>query len=62
MHSRQRNIVEVILGNGWYNQYEKIAEGDLWYGSPKLWYEIVSDGKTIPVSNEKAECGFESDN
>ena len=48
------NAVEVILGNGWYNQHERLTEGDLWYGSPKLWYEIVSGGKTIAVSDENA--------
>ena len=47
------NTVEVILGNGWYNQHEKTAEGDLWYGRPKLWYEIISEGRTIAVSDER---------
>ncbi len=35
------NRVEVLLGNGWYNQRERNVEGDLWYGSaPCLRFEI----------------------
>ena len=35
------NRVEVLLGNGWYNQRERNVEGDLWYGDgPCLRFEI----------------------
>ncbi len=38
------NTIEVWLGNGWYNQHERNAEGDLWYGSPKLAYTVAIEG------------------
>jgi len=34
------NTIEVLLGNGWYNQRERNAEGEMWYGRPKLWFEM----------------------
>lgn len=34
------NCLEVLLGNGWYNQHERNIEGDLWYGSPKLCFSL----------------------
>lgn len=39
-----KNTIEVLLGNGWYNQYERMAEGEMWYGRPKLWFEMFADG------------------
>ena len=38
------NTIEVWLGNGWYNQHERNAEGDLWYGPPKLAYTVAIEG------------------
>lgn len=49
------NTLGMILGNGWYNQRDRVVEGYMWYDVPKLimqmqvWYEdgtsdaIVSD-------------------
>ena len=34
------NALEIWLGNGWYNQYVRTAEGELWYSKPKLAYSI----------------------
>ena len=34
------NTVEVLLGNGWYQQTQRNAEGEMSYGKPKLWFEI----------------------
>ena len=34
------NKIEIWLGNGWYNQHERNAEGDLWYDKPKLAYTV----------------------
>jgi alpha-L-rhamnosidase len=31
-----KNAIGAILGNGWYNQRDRLAEGDMWYGSPRL--------------------------
>ena len=30
----------VILGNGWYNQRDKVNVKLLWYGCPKLLFQI----------------------
>ena len=34
------NTIEVLLGNGWYQQTQRNAEGEMSYGKPKLWFEI----------------------
>ena len=34
------NVIEVWLGNGWYNQHERNVEGDLWYDKPKLAFTV----------------------
>lgn len=34
------NTIGVILGNGWYNQRDKVNEKLLWYGFPKLLFQI----------------------
>ena len=34
------NLLEVWLGNGWYNQHERNVEGNLWYGMPKLIFTL----------------------
>lgn len=34
------NCLQVLLGNGWYNQHERNIEGDLWYGNPKLCFSL----------------------
>lgn len=31
-----KNVIGVILGNGWYNQRDRNAEGYMWYGNPRL--------------------------
>jgi alpha-L-rhamnosidase len=50
------NSVGVVLGNGWYNQRDRIAEGIMWYGLPRflgqleMWFAdgthqvVTSDG------------------
>lgn len=43
------NAVGVILGNGWYNQKDKLNEKMLWYGYPKLLFQLelrYQNGKT----------------
>lgn len=39
------NSIEVWLGNGWYNQRERIIEGDMWYDFIKLIYSITLTDK-----------------
>ncbi|NOR74680.1 MAG: family 78 glycoside hydrolase catalytic domain [Draconibacterium sp.] len=50
------NAIGMLLGNGWYNQRDRVAEGDLWYSTPRLIFQLeieYSDGeKEIVTSNE----------
>ena len=50
------NAIGMILGNGWYNQRDRAVEGDLWYSTPRLIFQLeieYSDGeKEIVTSNE----------
>lgn len=39
------NDIEIWLGNGWYNQRERIVEGDMWYDFIKLIYSITLTDK-----------------
>ena len=39
------NVIEVLLGNGWYQQTQRCAEGEMSYGQPKLWFEIKEQEK-----------------
>jgi alpha-L-rhamnosidase len=46
------NVLGVMLGNGWYNQRDKILEGAMSYGSPRLAVQVIIDcldggGQTI---------------
>ena len=48
------NHLEVMLGNGYYNQKTRMAEGDVVFGTPKLCYliekasgEVISDETTL---------------
>ena len=34
--NQQNNAIGVILGNGWYNQRDRIIEGYMWYDVPKM--------------------------
>lgn len=53
--TEEDNLLEVHLGNGWYNQRDRVVEGDFWYGHPKLWFEIFKDHEMFACSegNEK---------
>ena len=46
------NRIEVILGNGWYNQRCRNIEGDLWYDTPRLCFDIDVGGSQHIVSDE----------
>lgn len=35
------NAVGAVLGNGWYNQRDRVAEGILWYGPPRFIVQLV---------------------
>lgn len=49
------NHIAVILGNGWYNQTARIAEGHMEYGEPKIKL-MLKTGDTTLVSNEEFEA------
>ncbi len=34
--TKGKNTVAVLLGNGWYNQRDRLAEGYMWYGLPRF--------------------------
>lgn len=46
------NRIEITLGNGWYNQRCRNIEGDLWYDTPRLCFDIDIDGFGHIVSDE----------
>lgn len=49
------NAADVMLGNGWFNQHERNAEGKLWYGEPRYILQInieYEDGKTETVVSD----------
>ncbi|MBO5060379.1 MAG: family 78 glycoside hydrolase catalytic domain [Clostridia bacterium] len=46
------NEITVILGNGWYNQRGRTAEGDLWYGDLKLLFDLEINSSIHIVSDE----------
>ena len=39
------NTIAFHLGNGWYNQYERVIEGKMRYGAPILCYRLVVNYK-----------------
>ncbi len=45
------NIIAVMLGNGYYNQITRMAEGDVVYGTPKLCYLIEKESGSV-ISDE----------
>jgi alpha-L-rhamnosidase len=50
------NVAGMILGNGWYNQRDRTAEGYMWYGTPRAILQInveFEDGtRQMIVSDE----------
>ncbi|MBQ3088627.1 MAG: family 78 glycoside hydrolase catalytic domain [Clostridia bacterium] len=48
------NHIAVVLGNGWYNQCARIAEGHMEYGEPKIKLMLKTASDTI-VSDEDFE-------
>ncbi len=50
------NVAGIILGNGWYNQRDRLAEGYLWYHSPKLIFQLEcqsADGNGVTVASDE---------
>ncbi|WP_455584562.1 family 78 glycoside hydrolase catalytic domain [Bacteroides sp.] len=55
-----KNVLGVILGNGWYNQRGRTVEGCMWYDTPRLLLQLeitYQDGtKEVIVSDESWKC------
>ncbi len=52
-----RNAVGMILGNGWYNQRDRLAEGYMWYGAPRVIAQLemmFADGSQESVVSDEA--------
>ncbi|MFW6270999.1 MAG: family 78 glycoside hydrolase catalytic domain, partial [Bacillota bacterium] len=50
------NELKVLLGNGWFNQRERTAEGELWYGTPRLILQmniLLKDDSKIEIKSDK---------
>ncbi len=46
------NVAGVVLGDGWYNQRDRVEEGWLWYGSPRMIVQIEGDGGAPIVASD----------
>lgn len=42
---KQHNVIGVVLGNGWYNQRDRIVEGHMWYDVPKMILQLEIEYK-----------------
>ena len=50
------NVLAVRLGNGWYHQTERIAEGKFIFGLPKIWFELTltdADGRQEWIESDR---------
>ncbi len=48
-----KNVAGVVLGNGWYNQRDRVEEGWLWYGAPRLILIVEGDnGDVLAATGE----------
>jgi alpha-L-rhamnosidase len=45
MLKMEDNVIGAILGNGWYNQRDRIVEGHMWYDTPKMILQIEIEYK-----------------
>lgn len=54
------NRYEIMLGNGFFNQVERIVEGDVSYGTPRLLMEIhlkyIDGSEDVVLSNQETFC------
>jgi len=51
MLKKGENTLGIILGNGWYNQRDRVIEGNMWYDSPRflLQLEITDHNGNVHV-------------
>ncbi|MES2826510.1 MAG: family 78 glycoside hydrolase catalytic domain [Bacteroidota bacterium] len=53
--SQNTNTIGIQLGNGWYNQRDRRVEGDMWYGAPKVIFQLeirYTDGTTNTIISD----------
>ena len=58
------NVLGVQLGNGWYHQTRRTAEGDFIFGFPKLRYELTlttEEGEEIFLESDSSTLWTESE-
>ena len=51
------NAIGMVLGNGWYNQRDRTAEGCLWYNTPRLIFQLEI---TFRDGSKKLVCSDET--
>ena len=59
-----KNALCVRLGNGWYHQYRRTAEGEFLFGNPMLRYELIireEDGSEIRIESDPETLWRESE-
>ena len=58
------NVIGVHLGNGWYHQNRRVAEGEFIFGRPMLRYELAlidTDGKETRIESDSGTLWKESE-
>ena len=51
------NVAGIVLGNGWYNQRDRTAEGCLWYNTPRVIFQLevkYQNGSRQVVSSDNS--------
>jgi alpha-L-rhamnosidase len=54
---QKSNAIGMLLGNGWYNQRDRRVEGDMWYDTPRLIFQLeieYIDGSKEVVSSDNS--------
>ena len=55
LHPGGANAIGIVLGNGWYNQRDRVVEGQMWYDDPKMVLRLeieYADGSTQAVVSD----------
>jgi len=53
---QKNNAIGIQLGNGWYNQRDRRVEGDMWYDTPRLIFQLeieYVDGTSKIIGSDK---------
>lgn len=55
--NQKNNAIGIQLGNGWYNQRDRRVEGDMWYDTPRLIFQLeiqYVDGTSVVISSDNS--------